>query len=587
MISSLYRMAAGPIEREELRRQLRAGPWCWPPESDERRMAWAETIAGGVPPATSGRALGVAVSGRASILWALELGRGPTAQDSRHRAVLGPDAMGAWRTAVALLPGALPVLWRSISQLAEPGPTVIQLAASDEAAYRRVVDGPSFGLTFSLLLASAIFDIPLPGDLAASAELLPDGTAGPVRGLAAKIEGLRHLAPRVTRLLVAAEQASEDEAQAAAGKELHLIPVSSAAEALHEAFRNRLAHSLVSTTDPSQRDEVIGSLFRLSFAGRRIAIDWTPIEAAAGLALEWDGLTDDQRYRLEFARAVAARHERNAGTLPTPTRDWLDRQPRPIQVGVAAHMLQQAADTGVPDPAIAQTIATPFLPESERSAYQPQLRLLGALARLWAVTGRPREALELQERLARAFFDAFEYGEMSFQFSEWFRLSGAVEDRDAFETADQLYQRVLTLGAFGIGGSPFVELARAKAMVMLRIALDDEPVRVLERLATASEVPHHVRWSAARWAIRACLDRDAGERAGQMRAQLDAAASVDCSGSAAKQDTLAALDACLRNGEDCVAQVERLRGMEPGLIGHLANAAPSGAAAYIARFYPY
>jgi hypothetical protein len=595
VISELERVAAGPLERAELRRQLRAGPWCWPPDLDRRRMQWAEAIAGTSPPAMApGCALGVTLFDRTTCVWRIEIGTGgPEDTNKTPVAELGAAAKRAWQHAALALPRALPVLWTSVGHAAAEAPRLVHIASADGRGFERVVavDGPSFGLTFVAVLASHVLGIALPEDIAASATVLPDGSVGDVRGIEEKIDGLIRLAPRVRRLLVAAGQYADASGYAAArrgGTPFEIVPVTSAAEGLQVAFGGRLAAGLVATADPAQRGEIVGSLFRLAFAGRRSAIDWTPIEAAAALALKWDGLDDDQRYRLEFARAVAARHERNAGVLPIPSPAWLARQPRPIQVGVATHMLQQSADAGVPDAATAEETARPYLPADERSAFQSQLRMLGALARLWAVTGRPREALDLQERIARAFFDAFEYSDLSFQFSEWFRLSGALADRGSFDRAEELYRHMLTLGAFGLDGSVYVDLARARGMVMLGAAQADDVAALFERLATSAEVPEHVRWSAARWGIQAHLQAAAPERAQTLRARLDRAAREQPNGSPAKHAALAALDTCVRSGRDPLAPLAQLQAIEPGVVGHLRRAAPADhEAAYLTTFYPY
>ena len=77
---------------------------------------------------------------------------------------------------------------------------------------RYPIDGPSFGLALTLSLASIVFDCALPGDIVASATVDAAGNVGPVGGLDRKIAGLQRMAPRVTRLIVAASQRDEAEA---------------------------------------------------------------------------------------------------------------------------------------------------------------------------------------------------------------------------------------------------------------------------------------------------------------------------------------------------------------------------------------
>ena len=72
-----------------------------------------------------------------------------------------------------------------------------------------MLDGPSFGLTFFLLLTSTVLDVPLPDEVVASAEIDDRGRIGPVDAIAEKIAGIIAIAPSVRRVLVAADQRDE------------------------------------------------------------------------------------------------------------------------------------------------------------------------------------------------------------------------------------------------------------------------------------------------------------------------------------------------------------------------------------------
>src|SRR5262249_29901555 len=155
-----------------------------------------------------------------------------------------------------------------------------------------------------------------------------------------------------------------------------------------------------------------------------------PIERAAMRARqEWKPLPDSEQYTLEFATAVAARHDRNAGTLSEPPEAWLSEQPLPVRVQIAANLVQQAADAARPTPDVASMWTRRFANCEPKEAFSSQLGLLGAEARLWSVSGRPREALRRQEEIARAYWDAFDANPISYPLTEWYRLSGTCDDR--------------------------------------------------------------------------------------------------------------------------------------------------------------
>jgi hypothetical protein len=523
----------------------------------------------------------VTVRGGTVSLWALSSEPHPP---SLHRATLGPEAIASWETAVLALPRSLPVLWRDLREFAGQPPTPIHLCSHlvEPAIERRefVVDGGSFGLAFLLQLASRVLSLPLPGDLIASVAIDGLGRTSRVDGLAAKLEGIDALAPRIVRVLVAASQ--HEEVRGSAGR-LELVPVRTAAQALDLVFGEALGARLADAgSDDARRRELVDAFFRLALVGRGAAVDWSPVERGARIALQkWPPAFDD-RYRLQFAAGVAGRHERNAGEIPVPGPAWLDAQPEPIRVGVLTHLVQQSADTGTPPPAEIEPYAVTLVPKDLGSAYVPQLKLAGALARLWAVTGRAAEALDLQQRVARAFVAIFEESEVSFQLSEWFRLAGALGDAEAFERAEAFLARLEATGGVSAAGRPYLELARARAAVDLGRA--DAAVR--DRLDTMSRdltVPAHVRWSACRWAARAW--RQAGQPARADARLVDMELERTKAPHADRYLMLAEFDAAVGRAGSAQAFLDRLAALDPGPLTHLRAAYESPAD--IVRFYPY
>jgi hypothetical protein len=285
---------------------------------------------------------------------------------------------------------------------------------------------------------------------------------------------------------------------------------------------------------------------------------------------------------LQFAAGVAARHERNAGEIAVPGSAWLDAQPAPIRVGVLTHLVQQCADTGTPSPDQIEPYATGQVPKDLGAAFVPQLQLAGALARLWAVTGRAADALDMQQRVARAFVATFEDAQVSFQLSEWFRLSGALGDAEAFARADTFLTKLEATGGLTVSGAPYVHLARARAIVEL--GQSDAATRDrLDALSRDLSVPAHVRWSACRWAARAW------RRAGEQRLAEERLTAMELERAkaphAARYLLLAEFDAAQDAGGTPEAFMDRLAALDPGPLTHLRAAYEADAD--IVRFYPY
>ena len=438
---------------------------------------------------------------------------------------------------------------------------------------RSAIDGPSFGLALALSLASIVFDCPLPGDIVASATVDAAGNVGPVGGLDRKIAGLQRMAPRVTRLIVAASQ--REEAEAHAGDHLQIVPVLHAAEAIDIAFADQLSGLIVAAgEDPQRRDELTESFFRLALLGSDVLVDWAPVMRGAKLALDrWTDLEPGARYRLAFAHAVAARHHQNSGTIGMPPDGWLASLPRVLRVQVIAHLVQQAADTCTPAPASIEPQADQLLDHPLADSAECDLRLRGAIARLYAVTGRAATALALQEQLAHAFAAIYADGNIAYPLSEWARLAGALRDEASLGRAEELHAQLLGAGGYRRLGARFVELALARGRLLLDPA-DESGLDAARQLAADETLPDHVRWCATRWL------------GAEGRPALEAASGQGWL-VAARNLVLLNLDEALRAGReaDADACLDALERYDPGPVSHLRR---SGATPHdIARLYPY
>lgn len=591
MIFELEHCIAPSRQREGLKRLLASGPWCWPADDDDERLAFARRIAQrDVPTLAPGEAPVVAVSDAATSLWVMTAARRAAGRPTEW----GNDALAAWDRATIAVPRSLPLLWASVQTSAAHPPLAYHLASwprpNHSGLPEPLLDRPSFGLSFALAITSRLFNQALPSDLIASAQVGSDGRVSAIAGLADKLEGIRALAPRITRVLIAADQ----EEASFEGCGLTIKRVASVAAAVTYAFGDRrLAELLVEAgRNRSARSELVASFFRLIADGRGAIVDWTPVESAAALALaEWDDLTDDERIELKFARAVAARHEDNRGELSIPPATWFAGKPMPLRVGLIANLVQQAADTGVPAAADVERLAHAYV-TGAHNAHVPQLKLLGALGRLWAVNGRPLDAMRVQENVAEAFFASFEQEQVSYPLTEWYRLAGACGDSLAWTRAEEMRRRIRLIGGFGRHAKPYVDLARARSQIRLGLTDGDDPGRTLRELGDDADIPVHVRWSALRWRVYLGDALEDPELSETVVRVLDAA--VEAGGRGASQAllfrTLVELDRLIRLGalDSARTTLGTLASLEPGPIDQLIAAAPESAEpGYVATFYPY
>lgn len=549
---------------------LRAGPWCWPRSGDRFDRLIARF--GIVTPVRIGSIAALTVQNDTVVLWHVAQGRAGVAG-----ATLGPAMRNSWREAGIAVPRGLPVLWHSMHDATMRPPDVSYLASIRRspgvADLHYPIDGPSFGLAFCLSLASIVLDCPLPGDIVASAAVDAAGNVGPVGGLEQKVAGLIRMAPHVTRLIVASGQRLEAETHA--GNHVRVVAVTHAAEAVDVAFAEQLSSLIVAAgQDQQRRDELTSSFFRLALMGSDVLVDWGPVRRGARRALDaWSDLPADRHYELEFAHAVAARHDGNAGAVGMPPEGWLARRPRMVRAQVIAHLVQQAADAGTPAPAIIEPHALALLDHDVEESSPAELRLRGALARLHAVTGRAQHAHDAQRRLAHAFAAIYADNDIAYPLAEWARLAGALRDQSSLRDAQDFHDRMLGAGTYRGLGPRYVELALVRGRLLLDP--DDLDARAAAAVIGAdAALPDHVRWCGERWA---------GATRGEALAQAAHRGSV----LAARCVELVRLDEALAAGNLTAAEaaIDALERYDPGPVGHLRRAGASPTE--IARLYPY
>jgi hypothetical protein len=598
MIWQLREQRMPKSDRSRIEFLLRHARWVWPPDLDTKRLQWIATQFDGLaPPAMqAGQVPLVSYNDGNATVWMLgghDLPAQLPAGFGSHGYEWGVEALRAWDDALLATSRSLPILFRPLTQARSEPLRVVPLGSLNvdgtPSVPGSVMTGRSFGLAFLLSCVSRIFGMPVAEDIAASAEVDSEGRVGGVGGLPQKLGAIVEIAPRVRRLLVHVDQVNE--VQALPLGQIEIIGVESARHAIDLVFGNRLAEPIVAAASDSRlRAELIQTLFRLALGKRGHLVSWRAVREAATLAeSSWSKrLSADSLYDLRFARAIAGRHDDNEGALELPTESWLARWPLPTRIAVVAHVVQQCADTGTPAAEEVERLAARYVVDP-LNAHPAQLRLAGALARLAAVRGRPEEALGTQRLLARAFFANLEFDEISFQLSEWYRLAGVLGDSVAFNEAEALRRDVLAVGGFGLDGNVYVELARCRAMILL--PEHGKPAAMLSELSAAPV--DHVRWSAIRWMAR-LTGRYDDDGVQSLRATATAPASSPSDERRRREAStfvaLVEIDRAIACGGSTEAErrVDELANFEPGLIGHLLEAAPARQRAeYVARFYPY
>jgi len=620
----------------EARRLLLAGGWFWPASAEEAPGEWdaCQQITGlpGPPAPAPGRVLLVTVESNSASLWLLDIASFSAALPSARERDFSSPTYRYWELARRAVPRSLPVVTRALAleDLGRPRATLLVSQPIDRTRPVQpptVLKGTSFGLAFALALASWGMACPLPEDFLASAAVDELGRTHPVDGLQQKMLPVVCFGRGITRILVSAavDQSAAGRRGLPAGVHRPVpLEVPSLRHAVDLLFARsgttgltRLVEELLPVSaDVVRRQEIVGDLFDLALGERSEMSDWGPVREAALRARDvWcPRLTPEDVEQLGFVAAVAARHQSNRGEMMLPSAPFLARLPLQRRLEVLCHVVQSATDTGTPSPAEAEALARRSLaavPAGEE--LEEHLKLHGALGRLLAQEGQPREALEQQQRAAQGWVRHGRRGlrQLSYPLSEWFRLAGALEDGPAFALAVALWREASRKGGLGAMGELYVVFAQARALVWL--GSSREAQASLARLWEDSLADIDFRLGAARWLCRCALASRDSESLAKIEGWLTEVGGKDGwrEEVASIRDWIA-LDRAVweKDADEARARTEALQSASPGLVTPIlawhaatssggASPPPVGpavgvplpqsleAAAWLARWYPY
>ncbi|MES2641329.1 MAG: S16 family serine protease [Myxococcota bacterium] len=365
-----------------------------------------------IPLARVGDPLILAATGTEGSLWRL-------ARPGDERSVeLSEHARSAWSLAGRVAARALPVVADPSALAPLPPPRLTALRPLSDV---RDVDGPSVGLAFALLHLSRAAGVPIAEDLAATAEITPDGRLHPVGLLPEKLDALRRWAPGVQRVLVAERQVVP------AHPGVTIVPVADLAEAWAVAFvEPGFDAGLVAAwkADPRGAAEAASGFYRLVLREPFSPLRWGAVKRATA-ELETCVQQGEDLWRTKVANAIASRHDGEPLLLPELPVGFRPRRPHRLQL--SAHRVQAHNDAVEPGwrQVAEEALADVALPGEEHPG---DLKVLGAVGRLYAAWGEWDAAAPLLTRAIDAWFDLEEPAEASYPICELVRIGGLSGD---------------------------------------------------------------------------------------------------------------------------------------------------------------
>jgi len=354
-----------------------------------------------------------------------------------------------------------PLAWRMLPALDQLRATRIDVSVPvGSGVVERPLTGDSLGLSAALALVSAWLQVPLPGDLAASAAIATDGTLASVGRVSDKVLLLRDLLPGVRRLAVAREQAESWRRVVASvdGVDVDIIGLSTVAEAITRFFSPGDTLAEVPT---AERRRVVFGLTSLMARGHGALPDWRPVvSAVATIRSHWD-LTDDEQHRLDLLDLASRRFAKvdlpeapRGTTLDTLVDQAAARSA--LERGVhLALLIEHCNALALPLPPRLASVVEPML-DSDTHPFSIEVR--GAHAR-WLATHQPGAALNAQQALLRELMDGRRLDSCSHALNESIRLAAVLDDPAAFGRLLEVEAQLRELGALSVVDQAFVNAA--------------------------------------------------------------------------------------------------------------------------------
>ncbi len=483
-------------KREQVRRMLVQGPWCWP--TSTLGVTRAKALAGSLPAAPIGAALVATEAGTAAALYAYR------PDDKEGEVAMNQDGASAVERAKSLLGHSCGAL-RNLPHR-KPSTRLRLLdkhILANETPDPTAVHGDSLGVSVLLGQASACLQLAVPTDLIALCSLEESGQTRGVKGLSRKMEAVKACAPRVQRFLVA--PADADEARQTCAKlgfpDAAVVTVKGAADAIHAAFGDDLPGRMVDALRPEERAPFVEHVLNRCLEQERdVLLSWRPVWQIAEAALEaWAGGPEDLN-ALRLVHAIAVRHD-NADEDEFLNEHWDDFSawvaalPKLRRLRVLAHLVQQNSDRCTPDDERLQALLASSRPSHSDS--EQYAKLLGAEGRRAALRGRLDEAWATQCEAYDIFLEGA-HTQRSYQLSALYQLAGFFGDPSRIRAVDELKRRAEPIGRLHSDGERYVRLARFRALVQAG-CLDAEVMSGLRAIADDGGAPAHVRASALVW----------------------------------------------------------------------------------------
>lgn len=582
--------------RRVLQPVLASAPWCWPGAHDHVANSRAlRLVPAGRPRVRVGQVPLVAVHPDGACLVSVQVG--DDAPRGMHVVGLSGSALATFRDAIRVTPAALPFLWR---RWVPPGGVHgVELRSPETQRGVAALQGESCGLGLLIACASWALGLPPRPDTIATAELVESGGSwriNPVGGLEQKLEVIWRTAPALTRVVVQADQVGEAlDVCRQLGAGLEIVPAVTPADVLRgELWEVATTYLHELGTDRERRPQWIDNLLRdmvVEGAGAMTPA-WGPVARALAFAIRhWRhrGLDADEQNSLCYMWSCARRHQQNTGANRRVDEAWIARQPRRRQTIIAANLVQQSHDCGVPAAIAARRLGEECLKASPDPTAESHVRLLGALARLERLLGDYDDAFSRQ-------LEAFDLlirdhpGQTTYQLSEIYLLAALRRREDWLRKGDRV--KADTLAALPHASMDFPDLARARAVVCCEIAADTEWAATrLETLWTGVNQRQHVRLSAGRWLARLC---HAGHHPSARSIWSALGAPPHPQGRHNRLTgtfaALAAIDEAEAEGRghDAELALRRLELKQPGIVRPLLQRAPSNMTArFVAHEFPY